>query len=263
MARTGGRTCIEEQGDLGPLQSRAPAAGAPPVTLYFGPRVSGETLALVTDALSEARNVLGETTPFSLFVHCDIEQYVAAANRPAEELRKSLNDGLTGQVIRGDVWLYGPNFDRAPPSQRRRIVYHEYFHLVQRFLSGNRSSQGGAGPPMWLIEGSARYFEFAVVQENLDTFRRTQVRRWAALPPLAELERAGGAVTTGGTGEAYTVGAVASDFLVNTYGRGLLQHDFWVALADRTWELAFKDAFGIDVEDFYAEFEAYRATLKP
>jgi hypothetical protein len=74
---------------------------------------------------------------------------------------------------------------------------------------------------------------------------------------------AGGSVSTGGSGDAYTVGFVASDYLVEKYGRERLEDDFWVALATTDWRSAFLEVFGLTVDAFHSEFAACRAALKP
>jgi hypothetical protein len=141
-------------------------------------------------------------------------------------------------------------------------VYHEYFHTLQRSLSRARSTTGGI--PVWLIEGSARYFEHAVTPGDLESFRRSQIRRFDDRPALEELEQSGQATTSGGTGHAYPIGAVAVDYLAQTYGRESIQTDFWVALGGGGgWRSAFLQVFGISIDTFYADFATYRQTLRP
>ncbi len=216
----------------------------------------------ISDAASEARQVLGESGAFTIHVNCDVDEYAASTGTSVDEARLAIEQGKVAHVRGRAMWIYGPEFQSKFPSDQRQIVYHEYFHVVQGFLSEGRSSRG-AVPPLWLIEGSARYFENGVRAADLRSARRDQIRRWGDLPTLAQLEDAGGSKATGGSGDAYTVGFVASDYLVNTYGRERLQHDFWVALATTDWRSAFLEVFGLTVDAFYAEFEAYRATLKP
>ena len=251
------RTCADTQ------EHAAAAPGAPPgITFVFGPKVAAEALVRISDAASEARQVLGESGPFTIHVNCDVNEYAASTNTSVDEAQQAIDAGKVAHIRGRAMWIYGPKFQRESPSEQRQIVYHEYFHLVQGFLSGGRSGRGVV-PPLWLMEGSARYFENAMRPADLQSARRSQIRRWADLPTLEQLEDAGGSKATGGSGDAYTVGFVASDYLVNTYGRERLQHDFWVALATTDWRSAFLEVFGLSVDAFYAEFEAYRATLKP
>ena len=261
VPRSSTRTCHEGEGDPGPFHSRPAGAGAPAVTLTFSPRLSAEALALITDALAAARSAFGETSPVSVRLHCDAEQFVADGHRDPDELRRELSQGLAGLFL-GDIWIYGPNFDRHPVSERRRIVYHEYFHAVQQSLSRSRSTERGR-VPVWLVEGSAKYFEYSVTPQELEGFRRTYVRRSADIPALGELEQPEGGFGTQGRRAAYAMGAVATDYLANKYGRELVQRDLWVALARTDWRSAFAEVFGVTVDDFYNEFEAYRQTLRP
>ncbi len=217
----------------------------------------------ISDAASEARQALGESGAFTIHVNCDVDEYAASTGTSVDEARLAIEQGKVAHVRGRAMWIYGPEFQSKSPSDQRQIVYHEYFHVVQGFLSEGRSGRSGVKPPLWLTEGSARYFENAVRAADLRSARRDQIRRWADLPTLDRLEDAGGSKATGGSGDAYTVGFVAGDYLVNTYGRERLQHDFWVALATTDWRSAFLEVFGLTVDAFYAEFEAYRATLKP
>ncbi len=257
--RTVVRTCLDSQENPG----ASPTSSADWITFDVSPRVAGEALALISDAASEARQALGDSGAFTMHVHCDLNEYATALNTPVEEARLAIDRGRVAHVRRRDVWIYGPAFEmRALPDQRRTL-YHEYFHVVQGFLSLDRSGRSDVNTPLWLLEGSARYFENAVRPGDLQSVRRTQIRRWDALPTLEQLEETGGSVATGGSGGAYTLGLVASDYLVTKYGRERLQHDFWVALAGTDWRSAFLEVFGVTVDAFYSEFEAYRATLRP
>ena len=80
---------------------------------------------------------------------------------------------------------------------------------------------------------------------------------------MADLEELGGSRATGGSGAVYTLGSIASEHLVAKYGRERLHNEFWVAFAATDWRSAFLQVFGVTVDSFYVDFEAYRATLRP
>ncbi len=256
------RTCLDSEESPGASRGASPDR-TPWITFDASPRVAADALALISDAALEAREVLGESSAFTVHVHCDLSEYAASTNSTVEEAQLEIERGQVAHVRRREMWIYGPAFGAASPSTQRRILYHEYFHVVQGFLSRDRSGRADVKTPLWLLEGSARYFENAVRPGDLQSVRRTQIRRWDALPTLEQLEETGGSVATGGSGGAYTLGLVASDYLVTKYGRERLQHDFWVALAGTDWRSAFLQVFGVTVDAFYSEFEAYRATLRP
>lgn len=254
------RTCLESEETFGAARE-GPPDRPPWLTLHFGPRVSTAALVLISEAASAARQAFGEAGAVGIHVHCTLEEYAASLNRSPEEALKIINEGRIASIHRSDITIYGPRFERQPSAERRRIVYHEYFHAVQHTLSRNRSARSDLERPMWLIEGSARFFENAVTQRELDAFRR-DLRRWAALPELATLVEPAGSDSPGGNA-AYTLGSVAADYLVKTYGRDRLQYEFWAALAATDWRSAFSQVFGVSVDSFYADFETYRATLRP
>ena len=253
------RTCLDSEESLGAARE-APPERPPWLTLHFGPRVSTAALVLISGAASEARQAFGDAGAVGVHVHCDIEDYAAALRIPSEEALKRTGEGRFASILVSDIRIYGPSFERLGSAERRRVIYHEYFHAVQHSLSRNRTSRGER--LLWLIEGSARYFEHAIPERSLETFRRSHIRRWPALPELATLIDPVGADVTAGP-EAYSLGSVASDYLVTKYGRDLLQRDFWTALAGADWRSAFLQVFGVSLDDFYADFEAYRATLRP
>ena len=252
-------TCLESAESAGAARE-APSERPPWLTLHFGPRVSTASLVLISGAASEAREAFGEAGAVGVHVYCDIEEYAAGLRISSEEALTRIGKGRIASILVGDIRIYGPGFEKLRSAERQRVIYHEYFHAVQHSLSRNRTSRGER--LLWLIEGSARYFENAISERSLAAFRQSQVRRWADLPELATLIDPVGSDTTAGP-EVYRLGSVASDYLVTKYGRDRLQHDFWAALATTDWRSAFLQVFGISVDEFYADFETYRTTLRP
>ena len=257
------RTCAESS------QSPDAAGGAVPegfpwITFHVGPRAASDALARIARDAAQARTALGDAGAFGVRVYCEVQEMADALRMPADEVQKDVTAGQVAFMRSGDMWIYGPTFEQQPASTQRQIVYHEYFHALQRSLSRSRSV-GGSGTALWLLEGSARYFEHALTPEELENFRRSAIRRRDDLPALEDLERSGEARSEGGTGHAYTVGAVAVDYLVSTYGRERILSDFWLALAPpgTGWRSAFLQVFGVSVDTFYADFAAYRQTLRP
>lgn len=260
-ATTVTRTCVDS------AENPAAAGGATPegfpwITFHVRPRVTRDSLVRIAEAAAQARAAYGDAGALGVRVFCEVQEMADAYGMPADELQRRVTGGQTASMWRGDIWIYGPNFEVRPLSGQRQAIYHEYFHALQSTLSHTRSARG-SDDPLWLIEGSAEYFEHAMTSQELDSFRRREIRRREQLPALEELEQSGGATFTGGTGHAYTVGVVAADYLVTTYGRERLQTDYWVALAESGWRSAFLQVFGISVDTFYADFAAYRQTLRP
>lgn len=256
------RTCLDSNESPGAAGGTSPE-GFPWITFHASPRVAREALVRIAQQASEAREAFGDAGALGVRVYCDIEELAAASGTTPEEAQTAVTEGRVAYMVRGDIWFYGPRLERLSTLDQRQTVYHEYFHALQRSLSRTRTSRTDVEHPLWLLEGSAEFFENAVRPRDLENFQRTQVRRWEAMPALGDLEQEGGARAIGGTGAAYVVGAVAIDYLVKKHGREPLQSSLWLALADTDWRSAFLQVFGISVDTFYSEFATYRQTLRP
>jgi len=258
-----GPTCVDSADNPEASNGSSPD-GFPWITFRSGPRASRTALTRIAQDTATARDALGDAGAVGVRVYCSVEEYAGALGLPLEEAQALIAKGRVASALQGDIWLFGPSFEKLPPVNQHRSVYHEYFHLLQRSLSRLRTTRTDIVRPLWLIEGSARFFENAVTPRELDDFRRRSVRQWAAMPSLEELEQSGEAPSSGGTGDAYTIGAVAADYLATTYGRELVQRELWVAFGTTTdWRAAFAQVFGVPVEQFYSDFATYRQGLRP
>jgi hypothetical protein len=256
------RTCLESADNPEAANGWLPD-GYPWITFHVSPSVAREALVRIARHASEARQELGDAGALGVRVYCSIQELATASDEAPEDVQRKVTSGEIAYILAGDMWLYGPAFDRQPANRLRETVYHEYFHALQRSLSRGRSTRAATEPPLWLIEGSAEFFEHAATPAELDRFQRVQRRRWESKPALEALERSGGAPSVGGNGDAYIVGALAVDYLMTTYGRERIQTEFWAALADTDWRSAFLQVFGVSVDMFYSDFAAYRQTLRP
>lgn len=255
------RTCFESAEDPEAANGWTPE-GFPLITFHVSPRVGREALVRIAQHASDARQAFGDAGALGVRIYCDIQELATASNKTPEVVQKEVANGGFAYHLRGDMWLYGPSFEKYSALSQRKTVFHEYFHAMQRSLSRSRSTFTSTRPPLWMIEGSAEFFENAATARGLEDFRRTQVRRWDGRPALEELEQSGGAQAIGGNGDAYIVGAVATDYLVTTYGRDRIQTEFWAALAETDWRSAFVQVFGVSLDAFYSEFAGYRQTLR-
>src|SRR5206468_3652659 len=103
-----------------------------------------------------ARADLGDTGPLIVHVYGTPDAFVSAHDvRSQEQARKDIDGGGYAFAGQGAIWIYAPTYAKGPTNARRLTLLHEYFHTVQASLSGPR----GARAPLWLVEGSARYFE--------------------------------------------------------------------------------------------------------
>lgn len=250
-----------EAGAAGPSQDRPVAGSGSAVVIRHDPNVPPGILDSIEETMAYARQDFGDSGPIVVHVYSTSEAFIAAHEpRAREQARKDIEGGSFAQAGSGVIWIYTPTYAKSRTNSRRLTLLHEYFHTVQRSLSGPSRSR----LPLWLVEGSAKYFEVRVGSDRGYTYfekdRENNLVKSKALGPLAKYETEGASKARGGNGEAYTLGFVASDYLVQTKGVDALKRDFWTLLASTPdWKTAFTQAFGTSVEAFYADFEAQRS----
>ena len=160
---------------------------------------------------------------------------------------------------------------------------HEYFHVLQFLLRGQHP--GANGSPTWLTEGTAEYGS-SLYRRGWRAESDSKVRNaWSGDSlridePLQALEAWEPFHEV--SGPAYGLGALATDWLVRRAAAlsanapftplapgGLEPREAYAAHIEYyrllrssfSWQAAFKEAFGIGVNDFYAAFEEYRTAL--
>ena len=248
---------------LAGVEQRSVDVPGSPIVLRFDGEVGSGVLALVEEMLPVAREELGDSGSLMVHVYGTADVYVGAHDaRTQADARADIDAGLIAEARTAAIWIYAPRFVEQTASTRRMIIFHEYFHTIQAFLSSGRSSRA----PLWLREGTARYFEFRVGADygytDFSRRRATAIREATDLEPLQSYENRGAAKFRGGQGEAYTLGFLAAEYLEQLKGADFVKRDLWVAFrSGTTWQTAFAAAVGVPVEQFYADFEAYRATL--
>ena len=173
---------------------------------------------------------------------------------------------VTGEVFVALVY-------RGDPSSLLDIVVHEYFHVLQRQLASVRA-------PRWLVEGLASYADYAYTLSRPDR-RGFLGNRYTPYVDIADAQ------SRGAFGEninlvgledmqtfrcdfdefySYAMSFAASVFLVEQLPQ-VEEEDalvsFWELLANRPWEQAFEESFGMSAEDFYQAFDAWLPTQLP
>lgn len=249
-----------DKGSVGPTKERPIAGSGSAVVIRHDSNVPPGILDSIEETVAYARREFGDSGSVVVHVYSTSETFIAAHEpRAQEQARKDIEGGAFALAGSGVIWIYTPTYAKSGTNSRRLTLLHEYFHTVQDSLSGPRRSQ----VPLWLVEGSARYFELRTGADRgytyFDRERENEIAKSKALGPLAKYETEGASTARGGRGEAYTLGFVASDFLVQTKGVDTLKRYFWTLLASTPdWQTAFSKAFGTSVEDFYVAFEANR-----
>ena len=229
-------------------------AGPPPVEFLgeFTDEKRSEILGWVDGTRALIAERWGVEAPFTTYVG-DREAVAPTYRR----VRGSTNVTTCGNYSNSVIFLVDDCVNGGAHA-------HEYFHAVQFHLIG----KPGKRVPGWMIEGSATYslilYRGTVSTRQTGDERIQEARRQNEavlggynLLPLSELESYSATVKPGNFG--FTLGFLAVARLAEHAGDESIV-DFFVRLADeRTWRAAFEGAFGLTVDDFYEQFEAYRA----
>ncbi len=141
--------------------------------------------------------------------------------------------------------------------ERTELAAHEYIHLWQYALGGDRCMVG----VRWIAEGMAESFAYRsliadglIPAGNLDTFTKRQLTTASNHVTLQSLES-----SFPGNANPFAVSYLAVDRLLAPKGLSTIRD--WCARvgSGQEWHQAFAAAFGETTDAFYARFEAFRA----
>jgi hypothetical protein len=186
------------------------------------------------------------------------------------------NSGTIAVAFSGNFFIYagGPHWKDVALAQVVQTVAHEYFHVLQRELtkfpgppqtdptSPVVSNCLGAGldrGPTWLTEGSAEMFGWLTVASaasvDLRLIREAYSRNTfeGSLKDFEEALR-----FRSSADHSYPIGFLATDYA--SKGRMAPVFEYYRLVGKGVpWKDAFARSFGITIEYFYEQFEAYRA----
>ena len=118
--------------------------------------------------------------------------------------------------------------------------------------------------PMWLLIGTELYARYAYLAASGEgTPDRPQATfafaDASALQPLSSMETV--SATNAARGQVEAWGYLAVDWLVERAGEPAVFEYYRVLPSSTSTEAAFESAFGLTIDDFYEQFEAYRGEL--
>jgi hypothetical protein len=162
------------------------------------------------------------------------------------------------------AWQYGD-------AANQKIIAHELFHVLQyqthHLIHAGETPFNQVRPtgPVWLDEGAPEMIGFRVMADRrLDTYADALDTQIAFTrqnsTPLDQLERLS---QTFNVPNVYSLFALSVDHLLKVSPAGVSSlAAYYRALgAGAAWADAFKQAFGMSVADYYANFAAYRSKL--
>jgi hypothetical protein len=259
-------------------------APSPNETFSFGPGMSAASQELIKGDIAfagedEARlvglsiakvTVFASTDPNWLAAQqCAFYGYGGDCVSGTAAFYRSGNSAAQGGP--GAVFLYwAASSWQAPAGDVQKIIAHELFHALQ--YQTDHLNDAGSTPfdqvrptgPVWLDEGVPEMIAYRVADDRLllsyPGVLNNQIaiaKRIAA--PLNQLER----LSQTGIPSVYSLFALAVDHLTKTApaGLGSIAAYYRALGAGAAWPDAFKQAFGLNVAEYYANFAEYRAKL--
>lgn len=274
---------LAQTGESAPVATSEVRAGQP--TFDFGPDISRDQRDQIEDASRTASETLSSKAGVSLddfAVHAYssnkslVDVYMQRFNFP-EQKRGEIQNRLASATAytEGDRDLFintaslGWNRD-SPIAEglvlpgRYYTVLHETFHLAQSKVKADRAAEF----PMWLYECSAHYFAGRGMADaqlyDYSKIREGQVAKAASVgEDLRSMESVAGFYKAGEAhADEYALGFLAVEKLCadSPDGGSAKLMEFWSAVGKgEDWRVAFEETFDKSVDQFYSEFESYRA----
>ncbi len=248
-------------------------ASAPyPVTYNFGVCVSSRgqrTVQRVTDAaLKEyARQGFDDPGTFTLYADCNLDALAETTCQLFCAIYGS-DTNFWRVLWGGEVWgMSGRDASgksvlllrmAGPSGVITSTVRHELFHIFQQRLSGISVSGAPIGDvyalgPEWLTEGSAQVMACLCTRQLIAHMRRVprSIALSAAAPTIGRFQIS--------SNDFWALSEAGSGYLVRNLGGFAALRAYYSYLGQgMAWSDAFASAFGITIDEFYADFEAYR-----
>ena len=180
--------------------------------------------------------------------------------------------------------LSGKWYDEVKYDQE--VIFHEYFHAIQRMYENHPQAEPDHPDkfdgPDWMTEGLAVYMsEYAVgllrsigelehmrkpiyeTEEEYRSYAAINASLMAKLNNIEDIKKdhPGMSLKTSGSSwesnAPYIYGAWAAAYLSHIAGKEAFIDKYYPAIDSVGWKQAFKQAFGMSIEDFYIEFDQF------
>lgn len=180
--------------------------------------------------------------------------------------------------------LSGERYDAVKTDQE--TIFHEYFHAIQRTYQNQPQAEPNQPDkfdgPDWIVEGLAVYMsEYAVgmlrdtgtldhmrkpkyeTEEEYRSYEAINASLMAKLDDIEDLKKEKPYISLKTCGPAwksvapYVFGAWAAAYLSHIAGKEAFINKYYPAIDSIGWEQAFKQAFGMSINEFYIEFDQF------
>ncbi|MEW6085629.1 MAG: hypothetical protein AB1607_13645 [Chloroflexota bacterium] len=255
-----------------------------PITFIYQNDVSNDTRVMQETAAYNTYSYFSQYAdlgPIVIYTFSDINQYIdeifpmIKADLPNASKSQFIQDwpSMGGTAVQGLMIInsgYSASNDHLNLCSTTLDIAHEMFHLLQRTLVGHSLDRKvfDRGPD-WIIEGSAQAISYRLagdldrcdVQKLGFDYWRTDASVGGA--SLSELD----GYDAHQKPKFFSVSSWAVDYLIRTTPDGeKAVIAFYSEIGNgRSWRDAFLSAFGMEVEDYYKDFEKIQAnqTITP
>lgn len=246
--------CASDSAGSSPGSEYLAEQGITPPEIVFvgkdpGARWRGVVRGAVDDVVAYAHQRHGLAPPGVTVYIGDSRREVSAAYR---EYSGRDWPGFSCGLADGTATFVVSSLDADCRFELEAIIAHEYFHVLQDHL--RPWEEWGYLEPAWLTEGSAEYFaaRYAFDDERYRAF----AARYRELARLYDFEDA-----PADEFAPYVLGFVALDWLADRAGDDAHLEYFRLTHERGDRAVAFREAFGMTIDDFYRAFEAFRADI--
>jgi hypothetical protein len=237
-----------------PRPAGAQTSGGADVYFSIADEVSAEDEAYVREGIALAEDYLRET--LNAEIENDLTINVREMADPDDPYILAYASGNAMVVYAGS-----PAWETLSPALRIQTVIHEYVHIYQ----GDTLGDGADASPMWFIEGMAEYLAYDAIvdlgivdQAAVDDFNTFAVRYSGYhVGPLEEIEAIWDFQSA--EGPVYPLAYLAVGRLVGELPSKSLEAYLQAVDDGANWRKTFQKAFGLKLDDFYAQFDAWVA----
>jgi len=233
---------------------RPQLAAAEEVQFYVSPSIDAEDAMYIREGIRLGQDYVENRLGSEIETRTIVNAVPAAPRRNVDLIGLSTSHAVV-------IYTGSDGWQRAAPFDRVHVVVHEYMHVVEQELAGERGDA-----PLWIDEGVAEYVGFQAVIDaglvpaaDVEAYSASLVIYGPDLPLLASVERPGDYQSQ--PSNVYGLAYLAIKQLVGDRPTSIRR--YYERLGDGAgWRAAFQSAFRINPSDFYDEFEAARAALR-
>jgi hypothetical protein len=224
------------------------------IRFYVGPSIEAEDAMYIREGIRLGQDYVHNRIGADVTTPTIVNAVPAAPRGNVDLVGMSTSHALV-------VYTGSEGWHRAAPFDRVHVVVHEYTHVVEEELGGDRFNA-----PLWIDEGVAEYVGFQAVIDaglvsaaDVEAYNAVNVVAGPALPALAAVERAADFQTQ--PSNVYGLSYLAVKQLVAGRPSSIRRYYERLGSGDN-WRAAFQSAFRINPRDFYAAFEASRPDIQ-